>query len=112
MYLCATGTEWCSFLATGCWLLCVVAVLVSGQGSTTSMIMVIGVFHLVCRLWMWGVVLRTLGSLGLLDDGMPVSALFEVWLCSPYVVVYCPPSVLVLCLPFVVDFRIGFLAIV
>ena len=35
----------------------------------------IGLFRLVCRWWMWGVVLRNLGSVGLPDDVMPVSTL-------------------------------------
>ena len=74
-YLCAAGTEWCSFSAIGYWLLCVIAVLVSGRGSDTSMIAGIGVFHLVCPWWMQVVVMRTLGSVGLPDDVMPVSTL-------------------------------------
>ena len=74
-YLRAAGTEWCSFSAMGRWLLHVVAVSVSGCGSATSMIAVIGVFLLVCRRWIRGVVLRTLGSVGLPDDVMPVSTL-------------------------------------
>ena len=74
-YMWAEGTDWCSLLSMGCWLLCVVAVLVSGWGSATSMIAGIGMFCLVCRWWMQGVVLRTLGSVGLTDDVMPVSIL-------------------------------------
>ena len=67
-YLCAEGTEWCLLLERSCWLLCVFAVLV-------SMIAGIGMFRLVCRWWMRGVVLRTLGSVGLPDYVMPVSTL-------------------------------------
>ena len=74
-YLCAAGTEGCSFLVTGCWLLRFFAVMVSECGSATCMILGIGVFRLVCRWWMWGVVLRTLGSVGIPDDVMPVSTL-------------------------------------
>ena len=74
-YLCAAGTEWCSFSAMGCWLLRVVAVSVSGCSSATSMIAGIGVFRLVCRLWMRGVVLSTMGYIGLPDDVMPVFTL-------------------------------------
>ena len=77
-YLCAAGTEWCSFSATGCWLLHVFAVLVSWCGSTTSMIAGIGVFRLVCRWWMRCVVLRNLGSVGMPDDVMTVSTLLGV----------------------------------
>ena len=77
-YLCAAGTEWCSFLATGCWLMRVVAILVSRRGSDTSMIAGIWVFRLVCRWWMWGVVMRTLGYIGLPDNVMPVSTLLGV----------------------------------
>ena len=60
-YLWAAGTDWLSLSATGCWLFCVIAVLASGGGSATSMMAGIGVFHLVCRWWMRGVVWRTLG---------------------------------------------------
>ena len=74
-YMCAAGTEWCSFSATGCWLLRVFDVLVSECGSATSMIAGIGVFRLVCHWWMRGVVLRTLGSVGMPYDVMPVSTL-------------------------------------
>ena len=74
-YLCAAGTEVCLFSATGCWLLRVFSVMVSECGSTTFMIVGIGVFRLVCRWWVWGVVLRTLGSAGLPDDVIPVSTL-------------------------------------
>ena len=74
-YLCAAGTEGCLFLATGCWLLRVFSVLVSECGSATFMIVGIGVFRLVCRWWMRGFVLMTLGSVGLPDDVMPVSTL-------------------------------------
>ena len=74
-YLCADGTEGCSFSATGCWLLRVFAVMVSECGSATFIIVVIGVFRLVCCWWMRGVVLRTLGPVGLPYDVMPVSTL-------------------------------------
>ena len=74
-YLCASGTEGCSFLATGCWLLRFFAVMVSQCGSATFMIVGIGVFRLVCHWWMQGVVLRILGSAGLPDDVMLVSTL-------------------------------------
>ena len=74
-YLCEAGTEGCSFLATGCWLLRVFAVLVSECGSATFMIVGIGVFRLVYRWWVWGVVLRTLGYVGLPYDVMHVSTL-------------------------------------
>ena len=74
-YLCAAGTEGYSFSVTGCWLLRVFAVTVSEYRSATYMIAGIGVFCLVCCWWMWGVVLRTLGSVGLPDDVMPVSTL-------------------------------------
>ena len=74
-YLCAAGTEGCSFSATGCWLLRVFAVMVSECGSATFMIVGIGVFRLVCRWWMRGVVLMNLGSVELPDDIMPVSTL-------------------------------------
>ena len=73
--MCATRTEGCSFLATGCWLLRVSSVMASECGSATLMIVGIGVFRLVCSWWMWGVVLRTMGSVGLPDDVMPVSTL-------------------------------------
>ena len=74
-YMCAAGTEGCSFSATGCWLLRVFAVLVSECGSATFMIVDIGMFCLVCRWLMWGFILRTMGSVGLPDDVMPVSTL-------------------------------------
>ena len=74
-YLCAAGSEGCSFSVTGCWLLRVFAVMVSECGSATFMIVGIGVFRLVFRWWMRGVVLRTLGSIGLPDDVMPMSTL-------------------------------------
>ena len=74
-YLCAAGTEGCLFSATGCWLLRVFSVMVSECGSATFMIVGIGVFRLLCRWRMWGVVLRTLGSVGLPDDVMTVSTL-------------------------------------
>ena len=48
-YLWAAGLDWLSFSATGCWLLCVVAVLASGEGSAISLMAGIGVFRLVCR---------------------------------------------------------------
>ena len=51
------------------------SVMVSECGSATFMIVGIGVFHLVCCWWMRGVALRTLGSVGLPDDVMPVSTL-------------------------------------
>ena len=75
-YLWAAGTDWLLLSATGCWLLCVVAVLSLGGGSATSLMAGIGVFCLVCCWWMRGVVRRTLGSVGLLDDVMPVSNLW------------------------------------
>ena len=74
-YMCAVETEWGLFLAMGCWLLCVVAVLVSGRGYATSIIAGIGVFRPVCRWWIRGVVLRNLGSIGRPDDVMPMSTL-------------------------------------
>ena len=74
-YLCAAGTEGCSFSATGCWLLRIYAVMVSECISATFMIVGIGVFRLVCRWWMRGVFLRILGSVGLPDDVMLVSTL-------------------------------------
>ena len=74
-YLWAAGTDLLSLSATGCWLLCVVAVLASGGGSVTYLMAGIGVFRLVCRWWMRGIVRRTLGSVGLPDDVMPASTL-------------------------------------
>ena len=74
-YLCAAGNEGCSFSAMGCWLLRFCCGLGAECGSATFMIVGIGVFRLVCHWWMQGVVLRTLGSVGLPDDVMPVSTL-------------------------------------
>ena len=62
-------------MATSCWLLRFFVVLVSECGSATLMIVGIGVFRLVCSWWVWGVVLRTMGSVGMPDDFMPVSTL-------------------------------------
>ena len=74
-YLWAVGTDWILLLETGCWLLCVVAVLASGGGSATSLMAGIGVFRLVCSWWMQGVVRRTLGYVGLPNDVMPASTI-------------------------------------
>ena len=63
------------FLGDGLLVAAYFFVLVSECGSATSMIADIGVLCLVCNWWMRGVVMRTLGSVGLPDDVMPVSTL-------------------------------------